>query len=45
MVSVPETAAISEIIITLGTPELRENDVKTQVSTFSTRLKSHTWRK
>ena len=30
-VSVPETAATSEIIITLGTPELRENDVKTQV--------------
>ena len=31
MVSVPETSATSEIIITLGTPELRENDVKTQV--------------
>ena len=30
-VSVPETAATSEIIITLGAPELRENDVKTQV--------------
>ena len=31
VVSVPETAATSEIIITLGAPELRENDVKTQV--------------
>ena len=33
-VSVPETAATSEIIITLGAPELRENDVKTQVFTL-----------
>ena len=31
MVSVPETSATAEIIITLGAPELRENDVKTQV--------------
>ena len=30
-VSVPEISATSEIIITLGAPELRENDVKTQV--------------
>ena len=30
-VSVPEASVTSEIIITLGTPELRENDVKTQV--------------
>ena len=30
-VSVPETSATAEIIITLGAPELRENDVKTQV--------------
>lgn len=30
-ISVPETSATSEIIITLGAPELRENDVKTQV--------------
>ena len=31
VVSVPEISATSEIIITLGTPELRENDGKTQV--------------
>ena len=30
VVSVPETSATAEIIITLGAPELRENDVKTQ---------------
>ena len=34
MVSVPETSATAEIIITLGAPELRENDVKTQVFTL-----------
>lgn len=33
-VSVPEISATSEIIITLGAPELRENDVKTQVFTL-----------
>ena len=44
-ISVPETSATSEIIITLGAPVLRENDVKPRYSPFSTRLKSHTWRK
>ena len=34
VVSVPETSATAEIIITLGAPELRENDVKTQVFTL-----------
>ena len=33
-ISVPETSATAEIIITLGAPELRENDVKTQVFTL-----------